>query len=170
MFPAWAPPPIIKFGKFSSFPVLAERPIINSVGNNYWRHGTLVVVPSPKTRSFIINVTLLTRYFVYGPLCIFVFRIIFDDASSACAATVSVHSLRTFRRTEQIHKHCFHCFKVVKQCHSFRWKERELVSLSLWASPRSLPDHEQPLQQARSGVEVGSFCRLAEQAPVTLEE
>ena len=78
----------------------------------------LVVVPCPKTRSFIINVTLLTSYFVDGSLSRFVFSIIFYDEGSARAAAVSVHSEwrilhRIFRRTEQFHEHCAHCFKGV---------------------------------------------------------
>ena len=65
----------------------------------------LVVVPCPKTRSFIINKALLTSYFVSSPLSILIFRIVFDDEGSACTAAVSDHAERrilhgAFRRTE----------------------------------------------------------------------
>ena len=65
----------------------------------------LVVVPCPKTRSFIINIALLTSYFVSSPLSILIFRIVFDDEGSVCTAVVSAHEERrilhvAFRRTE----------------------------------------------------------------------
>ena len=54
----------------------------------------LVVVPFPKTRSFIINIALLTSHFVSSPMSMLIFRIVFDDEGSVCAAVVSAHEER----------------------------------------------------------------------------
>ena len=103
----------------------------------------LVVVPCPKTRSCIINVTLLTGYSVCGPLSKFVFNKVFYNKGSARAAALSVHSEWrilhwTFRRTEQFHKYCPYCFKCVSSdIHSLE-REWTRKSLSLGFTERAL--------------------------------
>ena len=91
-----------------------------------------------KTRSFIINVTLLANYFICGPLSEVVFSIVFHDEGSVHTADVSTHAEyrifhRALRRTEQFHKHCFYRFKSVSgDIHSLKRKGTcESLSLSL---------------------------------------
>ena len=84
----------------------------------------------PKTRPFITNVTLLTSYFVYGPLSKFVLSIFFDDEVSVHAASVSVHSEwrilhGTFRRTKNSTNTVFTALKVLAVTF-IPWSARDL--------------------------------------------
>ena len=60
----------------------------------------LVVVPCPKTRSFITNITLCTSCFVNGPQSVLVvFRVVFSDEGSVHVAAMSAHAERRIQHS-----------------------------------------------------------------------
>ena len=70
------------------------------------------VVSRPEACSFTINVALLVSHFMLEPLSKFVFSAVFHDKCSVHDADVTAHAewrvfRRAFRRTEQLHEHCF---------------------------------------------------------------
>ena len=97
--------------------------------------------PCPKTRSFTINVTLLTSYFVNGPLWNFVFSIILYDEGSVRFRRVCSLGLEdspsNFSAYRTIPQTLCSMLQVLYAVTFIPWRERELVSLSLWASFRS---------------------------------
>ena len=95
----------------------------------------LVVMPCPKTRSFIIKRALFTSYFVSSPLSRLIFRTVFDDkvlfVLPSCPLTKREgFSMELFGEQNKSTKTVCTASRVEAVIVIHR-RERELVSLSL---------------------------------------